>query len=1221
MKHLLAALRPAALLSPLLIATTLTLAPTQTLAQEREESGGLLVDFLEDTLSGESRAIRVTGLEGALSSQATLEKLTVADSEGIWLTIEGAELDWNRLGLLRGDFSVNTLKADRIHVARAPAAPLEDSDLPPPEAAPFQLPELPVSINIGEIKVGRLTLGQDLIGVAAVLSLDGSLSLAEGTLDSALQIARLDRDSDRLDLKAGFANDTGNITIDMVLEEDDGGLVSTALALPGGPDIRLALQGSGPVEDFSADLTLDTDGARRIGGTVVLAAAGDAPADPALGRRPIGFRADLTGDITALVDPVYQPFFGPDMRARLRGQTRAMGGVMIDDLALTTQALDISGFVEVAAGGALESADLRADVTPPPGQEAVVLPVAGGSTTVTDLSLRAEKPAGRDWTMAAQMERLNNPDLRIARAELEMTGTLDQSQGLSLDGQIAAALTGLVPTDPALAEALGAALTFDGRVTTDGPGALRITDMLLLGTDYGATGAVTIDGLESGLRIAADIEANAQNLARFSGLAGQSLDGRMTATAVGSATPLSGAFDIDLSVLGQDLSAGLKPVDDLIGDTTTIALKAARDEAGLRIDRFELDAKALTAQANGQLGSTSGQLSLSATLKQLEKILPQAPGPLEFSADITRENQIFSGSAELRGPKSSRAELTGQMTTNGDGDLQFDAAINALERFVPTLAGSLSAKGTASRRAGVWTFDGAAEGPTGLSADLDGTVSENKGDADITFDALVAEVQRFVPGLPGRLTAEGTARRRDGIWQINSRAIGPAGVTSTVAGSWDEVQGRADIDAKGQLRLEGLNPFISPNLIRGPAQFDLSLKGEPSLANLSGQIRTSGTSLAIPAAAQRIDAINATVSIARSRANIQLTAAPRDGGQLRVTGPVGLTAPFDAQLQIALANIGLSDQLSYETELSGALTLSGGLIGTNRLSGRIDVGETNINLATAGGSVTAAPIPDIRHQGEPAEVRRTRARAGLIDSGNGGGDGSGRTLLDVLISAPNRINARGRGVRAELGGQIQLRGSTANLAPAGQISLIRGTFDILGRRLALDEGRITLQGDLRPYLLLRSSAATSEGTATLELSGLIDSPSIKVTSDPERPSEEALALLLFGDNIQDLSPLALARLAGSVASLSGRGGSNRAEGKLRDETGASNVELGLDNLGAGLLDIGGYVSENVYTDFNVNTRGDSELSINLDVSKSLTVTGKVDGEGETGVGLFFKRDY
>mgnify|MGYP003676178757 CR=1 FL=1 len=69
------------------------------------------------------------------------------------------------------------------------------------------------------------------------------------------------------------------------------------------------------------------------------------------------------------------------------------------------------------------------------------------------------------------------------------------------------------------------------------------------------------------------------------------------------------------------------------------------------------------------------------------------------------------------------------------------------------------------------------------------------------------------------------------------------------------------------------------------------------------------------------------------------------------------------------------------------------------------------------------------------------------------------------------------------------------------------------------------------------------------------------------------------------------------------------------------VDLGLDNLGSGLLGVGGYVSESVYTDFNVNTRGDSELSINLDVSDSITMSGTVDSEGETGIGLFFKRDY
>ena len=251
-------------------------------------------------------------------------------------------------------------------------------------------------------------------------------------------------------------------------------------------------------------------------------------------------------------------------------------------------------------------------------------------------------------------------------------------------------------------------------------------------------------------------------------------------------------------------------------------------------------------------------------------------------------------------------------------------------------------------------------------------------------------------------------------------------------------------------------------------------------------------------------------------------------------------------------------------------------------------------------------------------MRQTRSRAGLTQTVASGGSSS-KIGLDLLIDAPDRIFARGRGLNAELGGRIHLRGSTAALAPSGQISLKRGTFDILGRRLELDEGRITLLGDLKPYLEFRSSAATATGTATLEIEGNVDAPQIKVTSDPPRPSEEALALLLFGDNIDDLSPLALARLAKSALDLSGRGLGDQS--RLRDATGADNAEVGLDSLGSGLLGLGGYIGEKAYTDFNVNTKGESELSINVDLTDSVTVTGTVDSQGESGFGLFFKRDY
>lgn len=695
-----------------------------------------------------------------------------------------------------------------------------------------------------------------------------------------------------------------------------------------------------------------------------------------------------------------------------------------------------------------------------------------------------------------------------------------------------------------------------GQITTQGSAALSISQMTFQGDDYQANGDIAIHGLDAGLEILADLRAGAGNLARFSDLAGRPLTGAVQSQISGSYTPLSGAFDADLGLQAQGLGLGVAEIDRLIAGNIGIAFQGGRDHTGLRIDSFRLDGDQISAQAQGDLDSQSGTLQLQAGIKEIGLVFPQTAGPLTFSADVTRAKDSLTGTARLDGPHASQAVLTGSAQLNGDADFTFDAALNELERFLPEL--------------------------------------------------------------PGKVIATGKAERRQGIWRINSETQAPAGAQASIKGQFDEATGLADVTAKGQARLEGINPFISPNLLQGNARFDLRLKGQPSLDAISGTLTTQGASLALPAAAQRLDDIAAQITLAQSRAQLQIAARPRDGGSLSLAGPVALLPPFDGNLRIGMRNVILSDHLSYDTVLNGDLSFAGQLTGRSLLSGRIDVGETNINLNTAGGAVSAAPIPAIRHINESRQSRLTRARAGLIQTATGSSSNA-NIDLDVLIDAPNRIHARGRGLRSELGGQIHLRGNSAALAPSGQITLIRGTFDIFGQRLDLNEGRITLLGDLKPYLEFKSSANTANGTATLEISGQIDAPEIKVTSEPPRPSEEALALLLFGDDIQNLSPLALARLASSALELSGR--SLGPEDRLRDETGAEDVELGLDNLGAGLLGLGGYIGDNIYTDFNVNTRGDSELSLNLDVSDSVSVTGTVDSEGETGVGLFFKRDY
>ena len=93
--------------------TALCLMPFGAPAQDasEEEDKGFLTNWLEENLSGGGREVTIEGFQGALSSEATIDKLTIADDEGIWITVEDAVLDWNRSALLRGNLQVTQLSA------------------------------------------------------------------------------------------------------------------------------------------------------------------------------------------------------------------------------------------------------------------------------------------------------------------------------------------------------------------------------------------------------------------------------------------------------------------------------------------------------------------------------------------------------------------------------------------------------------------------------------------------------------------------------------------------------------------------------------------------------------------------------------------------------------------------------------------------------------------------------------------------------------------------------------------------------------------------------------------------------------------------------------------------------------------------------------------------------------------------------------------------------
>ncbi len=1110
-----------------------------------DDSRGLLVGFLEDTLSGDSRTVKVKGLQGALSSRATIEELTVSDDDGIWLTMRGAVLDWNRLALLRGRFSVNTLSAEEIVIARRPGTTTTPTELPSPETAPFRVPELPVAIELGEIRVGRLKLGEPVLGISAELEVDGRLSLADGALDASLSIARLDRASDAIRLAARFDNSTRQIALDLTVTEGPGGLISAALELPGRPPLNLTARGEGPVNDFSALVALASGGETRLSGQVQLQSADATGQD-------IAFAADLGGDLTPLLPEAYRDFFGTDAQFSLTGVREAAGRLEVSRFALRSDALRLAGRFAMNARGTVETVTATGSILPARGDE-VILPVSGARTAIASarFALDYDLAAGRGWTLDLNAEKLRNATLSVQQARISASGPVAPEDGSVLKGRIAAALSGMRFADAALAAAAGDEVALAGGFAVTPDRALRLSGMALSGTDYDAEIDGRLSGFGSGFAMEGKARVAADDLARFSALAGRPLGGAASIGVSGTATVMSGAFDFRAEARARDLTAGIERLDPLIAGETVLTLDATRGPEGVTIRAFSLQGSALSANARGRLRSGASVLTFDARLADLASLIEGAEGPLTLAGEMRQSGPLWDGRVRLDGPTESFAELTGSVDKDGAGEVDFRAELARLERFIPNLTGALTAGGSATRE-------------------------------------------------------------RDGKWTILADAEGPAGISAKVDGTLDEVTGRADLSATGQARLDLVNLFISPNTLEGMARFDLRLAGTPSLDGLSGEITVADATLAVPALLQRMQNLSATVTISDSRATVLTTGTLGAGGSFRLSGPIGLRPPFDSRLTLELAELGLTDNLSVTSSASGQIVFAGPLTGNGSLSGQVIFGETDINLNRVSGAVGAPPIPPLLHEGEPAPVRATRSRAGLIAEEEQGNIPV--IALDLRLAARDRVFVHGFGLTAEMGGDMTLRGTTEAVVPSGQITLKRGAIDLVGRKVKLTKGTISLQGNLQPYVDFESTTSTSEGQATFRISGPLNAPEIDVFADPERPAEEALAMLLFGNRTSELSPLVIAQMAASLTQM--RTGESLAATTGRALGGGKGNGGGLARLLSG-----GYIARNVYTDFTVNTRGETELNLNLDVSDSVTMKGTVDNSGNTGVGVFFERDY
>jgi translocation and assembly module TamB len=1159
----------------------LCLLPLPALAQTDDR--GYLTAFLEDNLSGAGRQVVISGFEGALSSQARIAEITIADGAGVWLTLHDVVLDWNRSALLAGNVSVNELSAGEIILARRPVS--EDTKAQP-ESGSFSLPELPVSVDIGRIAAERILLGPDVLGQPVEGRLEAALTLSGGIGDANLVLERRDEGPEgRITLTASYSNETQLLALDLSASEAAGGLVATALDLPGRPAAALQVHGTGPASDFIADVSLATDGQPRLKGRVVTKS----------GRGETGFAANVSGDVAPLFLPDYAEFFGNRVEVLGSGTAYADGRLNFSRVNLKAKALDLAGSLSLAANGSPNRFELQGRLAQKDGA-AVLLPLSAAQPIRIqsgDVSVSYDKSKGEGWTAKIVAYGLDRDDFRASALDLTASGRITPD----LFGATVAFIgEGLEPRDAATARALGSFVAGDAVLYYHkGEGGLAIPKLRLQGEDYNAsaTGA-RVAGLADALTLTGKVSAELEDLSRFAPLAKAPLEGAAKAEVTGSFSPLTGAFDLATRTVGQDLRSGQILLDRLLTGQTEVSGHLRRDQSGTRLTDGKILGNGVDAGVSGVISSTASDLTAQVQMPDLSVLGPGFGGALQANA-------------QLKGPLSGAAitaTATGQSLRVGN------AEINKL------LAGESQMNVDLTLRDGAVQINRATLQNPEISADISGRADGSE--QRLTLQAKLRNLGVLVPDFPGALTANGTVQRDSNGTTVDVASKGPGGIDATIKGRLGPTDN--DLTIRGRAQAALANAFIVPRAIVGPVAFDLKLTGPLALSSLSGPITLERGRLSDPSLAFAFDGISARANLSGGQARVAATLPLTTTGKLAVAGTIGLAEPFSAALGITVQGVTIRDPDLFETLMNGELDLTGPVLSRPLLAGRVTLVETELRIPSTGFG-GAAGLPELRHINEPADVRATRARAGLLAGATGAGRaGRGDLALDVTISAPNRVFVRGRGLDAELGGEVRLLGTLSALAPAGAFNLIRGRLDLLGKRFDLQEALLQLEGDLVPFLRMVASTENDGITTNVVIEGRADDPEVSFTSVPDMPEEEVLAQLLFGQDLQNLSPMQALQLANAVATLAGRGGQG-VMGKLRQGIGVDNLDVKTTTEGGAELTAGKYIGKNAYTEVTVGQDGKSQINLNLDLTDSITLRGRADNDGQTGIGVFLEKDY
>jgi translocation and assembly module TamB len=513
----------------------------------------------------------------------------------------------------------------------------------------------------------------------------------------------------------------------------------------------------------------------------------------------------------------------------------------------------------------------------------------------------------------------------------------------------------------------------------------------------------------------------------------------------------------------------------------------------------------------------------------------------------------------------------------------------------------------------------------GLEGNIDGTIkvagttAAPKADATLSWSGASAEVLR-AQSLP--------ALRVDVRAKLAGEQVTGEVTVGGVDGLVIKGSGRTGLAATSQVkaRIDGSIPLVLANGVlgaraasaEGALRVEADISGRASEPQVAGTLRIEGGSLNDPASGLRLVGIAGTAKFTQTGVTITgIKGSSARGGTFASTGSVTLreAGAMFADVRLDVAGLKFDDRELMSGELDANIAVNGRL---DDLLIRGTIGLKRLDVIVPSQLPQSITSLDIKHVNARAGSRaaRTQAEADTQTSP------PIRGRLDVRLDAADRIFVRGRGLDAQLGGGLHIRGTTDAPIADGAFVMQRGRLTIVGRQLDFKHGRITFNGSIDPQLDMAASADADGYTITVAIVGPAAKPRFKFSSDPALPEDEAMARLLFNTSLAKLSPVQLAQLASEVDKIGGLSSGPGTLDKLKSAVGVDVLDVSTGEGEDPTVSAGSYVDENTYVGVRQGTSASSSrVVVDHDFTNSLKARGELGADGNSKIGIGVEWDY